>query len=174
MVEAKKIVLGEYAQVGEDCVEWYDVCYWFRRFGLSGDPQHLIDFYKGYVRFFPDAAEVLEKLSRKYRLIIVTNSDRLFINALAQPVLRYFDRVFSTTSEFRLLKRNPEAYERVCEAMKVTPSEMVHVGDRLPDDFESPRSVGVEAYLLDRQDTCAGVPAQYKVRSLQEFAELLV
>lgn len=171
--EAKRIVLGEYARVGENRVEWYDIYYWFKRFELPGKPQHLLDSYKGFVRLFPDVVEVLEKLSQKYRLIIVTNSNKPFVEVLAKPIIRYFDRTFSTTSEFGLLKKNPETYRKVCETLDVVPSEMVHVGDRLQDDFESPRSVGVNAYLLDRQDTSPCVPAQYKVRSLYEFARLL-
>ncbi|MEM2440315.1 MAG: HAD family hydrolase [Candidatus Bathyarchaeia archaeon] len=171
--EARRIVLNEYVRVGENRVEWYDICYWFRRFELSGNPQHLIDSYKGYVRLLPDAVGVLEKLSQKYRLIVVTNSNQLFVDALAQPIIRYFERAFSTTSEFGMLKKNPETYNKVCEALGVAPSEVVHVGDRLQDDFESPRSVGVNAYLLDRQDTCTCVSTQYRVRSLHEFAELL-
>lgn len=172
--EARKIVLDEYARVGEDRVEWYDICYWFRRFDLPCDPQQLINCYRGHVRLFPDVMEALEKLSRKYRLIVVTNSNRLFVDVLAQPIIRYFDRVFSTTSDFGLLKKNPEAYRRVCMAVGVAPSQMVHIGDRVRDDFESPRSVGVNAYLLDRQDACTCVPAQYKVRSLHELVRILI
>ncbi|MEM1540776.1 MAG: HAD family hydrolase [Candidatus Bathyarchaeia archaeon] len=75
--------------------------------------------------------EALERLGRKCQLIIVTNSNRLFVGVLAQPVIRYFDHVFSTTLDFGLLKKNPDAYRRVC----IEPSEMVHVGDRVLDDF---------------------------------------
>lgn len=172
--EAKKAVLNEYARVGESCVEWYDICYWFRHFGLSDNPRHLIDLYKGYICPFPDVMEVLKKLSQKYRLIIITNSHRLFVEALTCPMTRYFEHVFSTTSEFGLLKGNPDTYRRVCEAINVAPHEVAHVGDRVHDDFESPRSVGVNAYLLDREGKCMHIPVQYKVKNLQEFAELLI
>jgi len=171
--EARKIVLGEYAQVGENRVEWYDVCYWFRHFELPSEPQHLLNSYKDYVRLFQDAVEVLGKLNQKYRLVIVTNSNRPFIEILAKPIIHYFERVFSTTSDFGLLKKNPETYKKVCEALDVTPSEMAHVGDRLQDDFESPRSVGINAYILDRQDAYPFMPAQYKVRNLHEFVRFL-
>lgn len=172
--EAKRLVLNEYARVGEDRVEWYDISYWFRHFELPDDPQHLIDSYRGYVRVYPDAVEALEELSHKYRLIMITNSNRLFVDVLAQPIIHYFDQVFSTTSEFGLLKRNPETYRKVCEVMGVALFEMVHVGDRLHDDFESPRSVGISAYLLDRQNVYRCVSSQCRVRDLREFAERLI
>ncbi|MEM0058657.1 MAG: HAD family hydrolase [Candidatus Bathyarchaeia archaeon] len=172
--EAKRVVLGEYARIGEDRVEWYDISYWFRRFDLPGDPQRLVASYRSYVRVYPDAVEALGELSRKYRLIMITNSNRLFVDILAQPIIHYFDRVFSTTSEFGLLKRNPETYRKVCEVMGVAPFEIVHVGDRLHDDFESPRSVGISAYLLDRQDVYRCVSSQCRVRDLREFARRLI
>jgi len=172
--KAKRIILSEYARVGENRVEWYDICYWFRRLGLPGSPRDLINSYAGFVRLFPDALTVLEKLSRKYRLIIVTNSNRLFVEVLAQPVISYFSHVFSTTSDFGLLKRNPEAYRKVCEAVDVTPSEIVHIGDRVQDDFKSPRRAGVNAYLLDRQNNRKSVPAEFRVESLREFANVLL
>jgi len=172
--EAKRVVLGEYKRVGEDRVEWYDICYWFKRLGLPGNPRDLITSYAGLVRPFSDALTVLERLSRYFRLIMVTNSNRLFVEVLAQPLIRYFSRVFSTTSDFGLLKRNPEAYRMVCKAIDVGPFEMVHIGDRVQDDFESPRRAGINAYLLDRQNTCKGVPAEFRVRSLQEFAKILL
>jgi putative hydrolase of the HAD superfamily len=172
--EARRFILSEYAQIGEDRVEWYDIYYWFRRLGLQGNPQDLMNSYREYVHLFPDTLNVLKRLSQKFRLIIVTNSNRLFIDVLAQPIIQYFDHTFSATSDLGLLKKNPETYRRICEVINVAPSEIVHVGDRLQDDFESPREAGVNAYLLDRQNIYKNIPAKYRVRSLYDFAELLL
>lgn len=81
----------------------------------------MIDSYKCYIRLFPDTLEVLEKLSKKYRLTIVTNSNKLFVEVLVPPIIHYFERVFSATSDFRMLKKNPETYKRVCEVLGVAP-----------------------------------------------------
>ena len=172
--EAKRIVLSEYARVGEDRIEWYDIGFWFKHFGLSEDPQHLINSYKGYVRLFPETIEILEKLSQNYRLVLITNSNMLFIKTLVESIAHYFVRILSTTSEFGLLKKNPEAYRKACEVLGIKPFELAHVGDRLQDDFESPRSVGVNAFLLDRCNEFKSIPSQYRVENLKEYAERLL
>ncbi|MEM2816823.1 MAG: HAD family hydrolase [Candidatus Bathyarchaeia archaeon] len=172
--EAKRIVLGEYARVGEDKIEWYDITYWFRHFGLSGDPERLLESYRSLVHPFPESLQVLKDLSVRFKLVLTTNSNPLFIRTLANEISSYFSRVFSVTSEFGLLKRNQEAYRRVCLSMGINPNEMVHVGDRLIDDYESPRSIGIRAYLLNRAGEDCSAPHEFTVKSLKEFADRLL
>ncbi|MCS7095851.1 MAG: HAD family hydrolase [Nitrososphaerota archaeon] len=172
--EAKRIVLGEYALVGEDHVEWYDIAYWFRHFGLSGDPEQLLESYKSLVHLFPESLQALKTLGARFRLVLTTNSNPLFIRVLARDIAQYFSHVFSVTSKFRLLKRNSEAYRQICLSMGIKPTEMAHVGDRLLDDYKSPRSIGIRAYLLSRTGEDCSVPEEFKVMSLKEFADRLL
>lgn len=172
--EARRIVLGEYARVGEDHVEWYDIVYWFRRFGLLGDPKRLLESYRSFIRLFPESIQVLKALSRRFQLVLTTNSNPLFIRVLANDVAQYFSRVFSVTSEFGLLKRNSETYKLICLNMGVKPSEVAHVGDRLLDDYESPRGIGIRAYLLNRAGEGCLAPGEFTVKSLEEFADRLL
>jgi putative hydrolase of the HAD superfamily len=170
--EARNIVLREYARVGDERVEWYDLEYWFKRFGLS-NPEGLLEAYRGFIQLFHETIDVLEKLSRKFKLIVITNSSRLFVNVLTDKIAHYFSRIFSATSDFGLLKKNPESYQRICQALNVKPWEMVHIGDRLQDDFESPRSIGVKAYLLNRTENKNLAAIKFTVKNLNEFANLL-
>lgn len=172
--EARRIVLGEYARVGEDKIEWYDITYWFRHFGLSGDPKRLLESYRSLVHPFPESPQVLKALSTRFKLVLTTNSNPLFIRILANDLFPYLSRVFSVTSEFGLLKRNPEAYRRICLSMSINPNEMVHIGDRLIDDYESPRSIGIRAYLLNRAGEGCSAPYEFTVKSLKEFADRLL
>jgi putative hydrolase of the HAD superfamily len=171
--EAKRIVLEEYERIGEDNVEWYDIKYWFRRFGLS-NPKRLLEAYQGFIRLFPETMEVLKILSRNFQLILTTNSNMMFIKVLAKDVAHFFNRIFSATSDFGLLKKNPETYRRICMAMGVKPWEVAHVGDRLLDDFECPRSVGIRSYLLKRSWENIQAPPDFIVRNLKDFANLLL
>jgi len=172
--EAKRIVMDEYARIGENRVEWYDIAYWFNRFGLSG-LESLLEEYKGYIRFFPEVKEVLEELSGKFTLVLATNSNRLFIKALAKEIMHYFRQIFSATSDFKLLKGNSEFYRRICGILKVRPEEVVHVGDRWVDDFQSPRSIGIRAYLLDRNGKMGHMDlAGSVIADLRELAEMVM
>jgi len=172
--EAKRIVMNEYARIGENRVEWYDIAYWFKRFGLSG-LESLLEEYKGYIRFFPEVKEVLDELSGKFTLVLATNSNRLFIKALAKEITHYFRQIFSATSDFKLLKGNSEFYSRVCGILKVRPEEVVHVGDRWVDDFQSPRSIGIRAYLLDRNGKMGHMGLKGSViADLRELAKIVM
>lgn len=170
--EAKKFVLEEYTLVGENSVEWYNIEYWFKRFGLS-NPKRLLKVYKGFIRLFPESIEVLETLRPSFRLILTTNSNALFIKVLANDIAHYFSNIFSATSDFGLLKRNPETYRRICKIVGVKPCEMAHVGDRLLDDYESPRSLRINAYHLDRTGGKSLAPARFTVKNLKDFARVL-
>jgi len=172
--KAKRIVMDEYARIGENRVEWYDIAYWFNRFGLSG-LESLLNEYKGHIRLFPEVKEVLGELSGKFTLILATNSNRLFINALANDIMHYFRQTFSATSDFKLLKGNSEFYSRICGILKVRPEEFVHVGDRWVDDFQSPRSIGIRAYLLDRNGKMGHMGLKGSViADLRELAEIVM
>ena len=57
--EARRAVDAEYETIGKYDVRWYDIRYWFGRFGLSG-PEKLLAEYLGELEYYPDALEVLE------------------------------------------------------------------------------------------------------------------
>jgi FMN phosphatase YigB (HAD superfamily) len=38
----------------------------------------------------------------------------------------------------------------ICKELGIKPSDMVHVGDDIHQDFNIPRAVGISSYLLDR------------------------
>jgi HAD superfamily hydrolase (TIGR01493 family) len=165
--EAKKIVLREYDLVGDDRLEWYDIGYWFKRFGL-GDYRNLLKRYAENVRYYPDALEALARLKTKYPLMILTNSSHEFINYLAEKISQYFHQIFSATSDLRSLKRSGEPYLRVCKFLNLDPSSVIHIGDLLEDDYKAPKRVGVKACLLDRTSKTSH---EEVVNNLVEFSE---
>lgn len=147
--DAKRFVLSEYEKVGEERIEWYDIKYWFNRFGLS-NIENLFERYKDKVYVYPEVEGVLDFLSRKFTLILTSNSAKEFIDFLTRKIKGYFKYTFSATSDFKTTKKNPKFYRRICEILNVNPQEIIHVGDRVVDDFEVPRKLGIKAYLLDR------------------------
>src|SRR4030043_238554 len=59
---AKKTVEEEYRKVGDQRLEWYDVRYWFDKFGL-GTPDQVMERWERKVCYYPEAKEGLATLS---------------------------------------------------------------------------------------------------------------
>ena len=166
--KAKDFVFREYARVGEQQTDWYDIRYWFRRFGLGADWTGLLMSFRDEVAPFPDAVEVLEEMGKEYRLVVTSNASRDFmdIELAAAGLDGYFSSLFSCTSDFGEVKKTPEVYARVCQALSISPQEMAHVGDHLLFDFTAPRQLGIKAFHLDRS---AATDGDFVVRNLKEF-----
>jgi len=166
--EAKEYVFREYDRVGEERVEWYDIKYWFRSFGLGEDWRGLLEGLQHEARPFSDAVHVLEGLSQEYQLIVTSNASTEFIDIElgAAGLKGYFTHVFSSTSDFGEVKKTPDVYVKVCQILGIEPKEMVHIGDHLHFDFTAPRQLGVTAFLLDREGKEEG---DFVVHNLREF-----
>lgn len=165
---AKEFVFREYAIVGEQRTDWYDIRYWFRQFGLGEDWTGLLMSFRHEVAPFPEAMEVLERMGREYRLVVTSNASRDFmdIELAAAGLDGYFSNLFSCTSDFGEVKKTPEVYARVCRALSIAPQEMAHVGDHRLFDFAAPSQLGIKAFYLDRNVTS---PGDFVVRDLKEF-----
>jgi putative hydrolase of the HAD superfamily len=171
--DAKREVRSEYDKVGKEKLEWYDPSYWIKKFGLSISTEELLRLFEDRIRVFAEVPRVLKELKhRGFKLIIVTNARREFVDMeLGQLKIRdYFEHVFSSTSDFGLIKKAINLYEKVCDACGVLPNEMVHVGDDQYFDFEVPRKLGILAFYLDRTGKHSG---EFVVHNLEEFSKKL-
>ena len=167
---ARARVLEEYAQVGDDRPEWYDVDYWFRRLELPGDWRDLLQRRQGDCRAYPEVHHVLERLSGEYPLIISSNTIREFLEVQLQKLPDVFIQVFSATSDFGVVKKTEEFYSRMCRIIGVGPQSVAHVGDSLRFDFEAARQAGIHSYHLDRAEESEG---ENVVHDLVEFEQRL-
>ena len=171
--EAQKRVKSEYDRVGNEKLEWYDLNYWLDKFSIDASPQHVLSSFREKIRVFEEVPAVLENFkNRGYRLIVITNARREFVDIEMQQagIQGFFERIFSSPSDFHLIKNATRVYEEVCIACEISPSEMIHVGDDQDFDFEVPRKLGINAYLLDRTGKKTGTHTIY---SLEEFEKKL-
>lgn len=146
---AKKTVEEEYRKVGDQRLEWYDVRYWFDKFGL-GAPDSVMQRCESKVRYYPEVDEVLATLSGRYKLIVASGSTRDFLRHLLQDIEPYFTQIFSSLTDYKQLKTS-EFYLKICNTMGVGPSQVIHVGDNWQFDFVAPKEAGIEAFYLDRK-----------------------
>ena len=167
---ARDWVISEYRKIGDERPEWYDADYWFNRLGLEGDIQELLNRRREDCRVYPESRLVLESLSRRYPLIISSNTMREFLEVQLLKLPPIFNHIFSATSDFRMVKKSEDFYQRICRILEVPSAEMAHVGDNPKFDYEAAKKAGVNAYHLDRTGGSEGVNT---VRDLIEFEERL-
>jgi putative hydrolase of the HAD superfamily len=150
--EAKSFVVNEYLKVGEGSIEWYDIKYWFQSFQLEQSWNRVMKQYADKINIYPDVHSVLERLKDRFRLVLTSNAGREFIDVEMEVtgLGRYFDRIFSATSDFREVKKTKGFYQRICKIVGTRPQEIVHVGDHYEFDYVVPRSLGIHAFYLDR------------------------
>ena len=171
--EATSIVRAEYERIGDSALEWYDIKYWFECFKLPGRWEDLLEEHRGKIRTFPEVKEVMEDLVQHYDLIVTSNAAREFVEVEIREaeIEDYFVRIFSATSDFGQVKKTPQCYRQICEIMGTRPSNTIHVGDHYEFDYVVPRSLGMEAYYLDRDGTKP--KDSFTVKDLREFANLI-
>lgn len=150
--EARERVIGQYDEVGDEDIRWYQPDYWFERLGLSPEPGEVIERVKTpeNVDLYEDAVETIEELEGDYRLIVTSNAPRVFLDYALERVRESFQKVISCVSDFGEVKKDERVYRRVTELMDVKPREMVHVGDHWRFDYQVPREIGVETFYIDR------------------------
>jgi len=152
--KAKKILFEAYDEITDQRVEWYDLSYWFKRYQLQSQWKALLESYQDRVALFPDVLPVLQVLQEhQVQLIICSNAMQEFITIQLKVagIDQYFDQVFSSISDFSLVKKEPYFYQQVLDKLHLSYEQMIHVGDHSVFDYEAPRSVGITSYLIDRE-----------------------
>jgi HAD superfamily hydrolase (TIGR01549 family) len=170
VAEAEKIVYEEYARIGDQNIEWYDINYWMRKFDLGSSDKFLAR-YSNRIQLYPEVVDVLQSLGDKFKLIVASGTPREFLAHLLKDIEHHFSMVFSSTSDFKSTK-NPHFYHSICRQMNSAARAIIHVGDNLQFDFHSAAKAGLLAYYLDRKDEQK--EGQRGIKSLTELKELLL
>jgi putative hydrolase of the HAD superfamily len=170
--EAKEIVEEEYRRVGDRSLQWYDIKYWFNFFQLNGHWKPLLNRFSHKIKTYPEVSKVLQDLSPNYRLIIISNAAREFIDVEVDvtALRRYFSRIFSATSDFGQIKKTAEFYGNICQLLGISFQEMVHVGDHWEFDYLVPKALGIRVLYIDRSWSRSGDDV---IRSLEEMGQRL-
>jgi len=122
---------------------------------VTGATEAFCQEFMKFVRPDDDAAYVLMKLQKKYKLGIVSN---LSIPECASRLLEkfgmngFFDAVvISGTINKR--KPSPEIYERTLSILGVEPDKAVFIGDTPAIDIRGAKTVGLKAVLIERRQS---------------------
>lgn len=153
--QAKQFIYQQYKKIGDNQKEWYDIKWWFKQFQIKEQWQKLLNDYRYSIQLYPETLQTLEKLSKKFELIIISNAKREFVEIqLEETKLKpYFKHIFSSLSDFNQIKKLPEVYKDILTLLKIQPHEMIHIGDNKEFDYSSPKKVGIKSFYLNRKIT---------------------
>lgn len=170
--KAKKFIYEEYNKVGDKCIDWYFPSYWFRHFKLKEDHKAVMRDMKRRINLFPEVKNVLKKLSKKYRLIVITTSTHEMneIKLETEGLKSYFSKIFSVTSDFKMTKKNPDVFLKIIKKLKIKKNEIVYVGDNYEDDCIVPRKAGIKSILIDRKNKHEG---KFIINNLKKLENLI-
>ncbi|HEY6207302.1 MAG TPA: HAD-IA family hydrolase [Chthoniobacterales bacterium] len=104
----------------------------------------------GVWQLYPEIPDVLEKLTPRFRLAVISNFDgrlRFILENLG--ISNFFQHVF-ISSELGADKPDPEIYRRALALAQMQPNEVLHVGDDPERDWKGASTSGLSIFELDR------------------------
>mgnify|MGYP001287268237 FL=1 len=164
--EAKIKVSDLYHNVGANDIRWHLPKYWFDILGLEERLEDVIRLFKNDLNVYPDALSALNILQEKYELIVISTAPREILDFELECVGDYFTKSFSSTTDFKKVKKTAKVYHDILKIMGVKGEEIIHVGDHWDFDYLAPMEVGIKTYYLDRTGVKKGDTI---VKNLDEF-----
>lgn len=126
---------------------------------------------KGYL--FDSCHEVLQELSSRYKLHIITNGflETQKVKMQSCDLNKYFD-VFVTSELANTRKPNPEIFEYALSRANASPAESIMIGDDIEVDCLPAEKVGMQSVWFNPQKTFSNKKVSYKIAHLKELLDL--
>ena len=123
---------------------------------------------------FPDTIEVLDYLSSKYKLYIITNG---FVEVQYKKLKysgldKYFDRV-TTSEEAKASKPKPEIFRAALSAANAKKSESIMIGDDLANDILGAKKFGIDQIFFNPNSNQHQEETTHEISELKELMALL-
>lgn len=132
----------------------------FAHFGLTGEGSLINHYFDAFPRFslYDDVVRTLDRLSRRYRLAVVSNIDDDLL-ALT-PLQREFDMV-CTAERARGYKPNGALFRYLIEHAGCTKEEILHAGQSQFTDLVGGKPLGLTIAWINRRqvELDSAVPA---------------
>jgi len=142
----------------------------------SNDP----DLFRRFNPLFPGVPELLEKLSSRYHLAVVSQQFSEVERWMGYHGINQYFRHLSISGKEHLYKPDPRLFELPCNALNIPPHEVVMVGDRLDNDIWPANRLGMttvrilaDPYRIQQPRYHTDVP-DYTYANTADCAELLL
>ncbi len=123
-------------------------------------------------RAFPEAREVLEAASAHANLGVIANQQRGAREIMRRDGLDPFFRIVLISEDLGISKPDPAIFERALREAGCRPSEAVMVGDRIDNDIEPAKALGLRTVRVKWGVFGAQVPLRPAQRPDAEVATL--
>jgi len=132
---------------------------------------------------FPDSAEALERLSRRYKLIILSNVDRASFAGSDKRLGVTFTSILTAQDigSYKPSPRNFEALAREVERLGIADGKLLHVAQSLFHDHVPAKAAGLPTVWINRRHDKPGwgatpepsgdVAADWTFPSMRAFAD---
>ena len=110
-----------------------------------------LSIYEKEWMVFDDTIEVLEELSGKYKLGVITNGDekQQRDKITHTGIIKYFDQII-ISGEVGVAKPSKEIFDIACKRMNALPEECIMVGDKYEIDIMGAINAGLTAIWVNR------------------------
>ncbi len=129
-----------------------------RHFGVDWSDQEIDFLWNSLLKDIPvERIELIKKLSAKYQLGVLSNTNELHIQALDQILEKHFDdpslnplfdHVFYS-HDLKLSKPDPAIYEKVVELIGISPEKILFFDD-LEENLLGAEQVGYQTQLINQ------------------------
>jgi len=158
------------------------------RLGVEVRPIEAAEFGASVGRWpaFPDSADALARLSRRFRLVVLSNIDRDSFAASNERLGVEFDLVV-TAEDVGSYKPDPRNFDVLIDSLATIDlerEELVHVAQSLYHDHEPARRIGLRTVWIDRrhdQEGFGGTPPpsgavqpDWRFESMSAFADAVL
>ena len=143
-----------------------------------------VSFSKAYAKFlgegaylFDDSVEVIDYLSKKYKLALVTNGlkDVQKSRISKTPLKDYFQELI-ISDEIKISKPDPRIFDYALDKLDhKDKSKVLMIGDSLTSDMQGGINAGIDTcwYNPNPIENKSGLNLTYEIHSLNELKEIL-
>ncbi|RJQ15702.1 HAD family hydrolase [Candidatus Woesearchaeota archaeon] len=120
---------------------------------------------------YPETLEVLEKLHKKFKLVLISNTDCFSTEQTLDKfdMTKYFEKIVVSYKEGKL-KSHPELFANALKELKIKKEDAIMIGDSIESDMEGAQAAGIKGILIDRKDRRE---YEHKIMSLLEIEDAL-
>lgn len=112
-----------------------------------------MDDWNSMTIFFDNIKELIEELSTKYRISILSNTHYpkvIHENLDKMGIKDYFHKIY-TSVEIGIQKPNKEIFNYLLHDLDISADKAIFVGDSYKDDYLGAKSLNIHCFLIDNQ-----------------------